>query len=428
MNELTIDVTEWLGGTSDLDDLTFGSFVIRGGTPALSLTEVQDLIANATRETIRVPAIRVTRWLLAHWWRLRWESERREGSWRSVHSMAALGGGMAWPNLDVVSDGEFVQLTVRAELRPDVAAVRYLRDMTIEIPASAFERAVDRFIDKIEARVTDCFPADHTLRDLRAELREEREDAVLARQYRLEARAGFDAGDAPPDWYEAVKRVASEAGDIAIEDVLAARMGGQGAADAVAALKRAPTTVDLSSIPSTPPDGRGNKPWQRGAEAGRRVRTTLGIGDGPVTDEKLTEALGANLSTLQVDTAPDASILGGYRSHASGVTQVLIPTARRTSQRFYFARLMGMASLYPRSEQVLPITGAATAAQKFARSFASEFLCPWEELREFAARHGTEEEAISRAAEMYRVSDMMITTSLVNHHALDRVRLATYAS
>lgn len=429
MTDLALEVADWLGGTADVEDITFGSLLIRAGTPAVVLTEVQDSIAQATRPTIRVPAIRVAEWLVAHWWRLRWEarSDPVTPDWRSVHSMAALGSGFAWPPLDISSDGEFVQLTVTGERAADVAAIRYLNEASVEVSAADFERAVARFLDMVESRISSVLPAERELLELRAELRAEQADPAVARRCRWEARAGFEAGDAPEGWYAAVQAVAREAGDTATEDLLAIARNGASVAEAVDALKRAPLTVDLCAIPHVQPQANGCPPWERGVDAARIVRSNLGVRTGPVTNEWLSDLLGRELP-VAADAVREGQALGAFRGRDEAGAHVLVSNTHRRSQRFYFARLLGMACQLPRSEQVLPITGASTAAQKFGRAFAQEFLCPWDELDAFTTENGTGENAVVRAADRYGVSEMLITTTLVNRGKLDRARLFAYQS
>lgn len=75
---------------------------------------------------------------------------------------------------------------------------------------------------------------------------------------------------------------------------------------------------------------------------------------------------------------------------------------------------------------MIPVSNAATAIQKFGRAFGQEFLLPWKELEAFADENGTDEEAILEASERYEVSEMMVTTALVNRGKLGRERLGRF--
>lgn len=81
----------------------------------------------------------------------------------------------------------------------------------------------------------------------------------------------------------------------------------------------------------------------------------------------------------------------------------------------------------PMTESFLPVAVPRTAMQKAARSFGQELLCPWEELEAWVTEQGTGEDASAGAAETYRVSELLITSTLVNRGKIDRERLARFA-
>jgi Zn-dependent peptidase ImmA (M78 family) len=79
--------------------------------------------------------------------------------------------------------------------------------------------------------------------------------------------------------------------------------------------------------------------------------------------------------------------------------------------------------LSPPEDHLLPVTGAATALQKFERAFAQELLCPWDALDAFTDEHGLGEERIADAAAHFEVSERTILSTLVNKKKLPRDRL-----
>lgn len=426
MTDLCIDVEgDWLGGSSDADDATFGSLVVSMND--LFLTQVEDSISRSVRRSIRVPAVRVARWLVTDWWRLRWEPQLEQATtgWRLAHSMAGLGGGFAWPDLRIASDGEFVQVSMAGERRADVAAIRYLRSGTIEVSAADWERAVDQFLDKVEARVSEVVPGDRELAELREELRTERNNVEFATRYRREARAGYGPGEAPDDWAENAERLVRKAGPTSTDELLIEFHDPATAGRAVEELENAKTTVDLSGVARLE-YSRDGRPWQRGASAAQAARKSLGIGPGPVTDGSLTQILGERIP-LAVDTK-EPRLAGAFRARdAGGSAHVVLGATRRSSQRFALARILGMAAQLGDTEQVLALTGAKTSTQKAARSFAQEFLLPWEELNAITDERGIGERAISWIAEYYDVSEMLVQATLVNRGKLHRERLEQFA-
>ena len=175
------------------------------------------------------------------------------------------------------------------------------------------------------------------------------------------------------------------------------------------------------------PEKRGRvAPWERGTSAARLARAALGVAEGPLSDERLSEILGARLPVRATDPGP-GRVSGGLRDdHTPGTTRVLVQNGRPASQRFYFARLLGLAVDLGQDQRVLPVSAATTATQKFGRAFGQEFLCPWEELDAFTDAKGTDEDAVSSAAERWGVSEMLVTTTLVNRGKIERGHLARF--
>lgn len=269
---LDFSVVGWLPGSglTELERATLASLSIVAGADRGILTEVEDLSARTVRGHINVPAYPIARWLLVNFWRLRWEPWRGEpaSDWLESHSMAAIDGAHAWPALDFASDGDFVQLRLRAEGKADVAAIRYLREVNLEIPVLDFERAVFAFIDTVEGRVAGTLPGQKELIELREELVLEREDPKVAAACRLQAIAGIDPGAASPEWFGSVASIASEAGPTATDELLAVLPmipeGLGGLETTVAAMRGAPTSIRLDWVP-----GRRD-PWFRTRLVSRR--------------------------------------------------------------------------------------------------------------------------------------------------------------
>lgn len=65
---------------------------------------------------------------------------------------------VGWPPLMLSSDGEFIQIRVESEDRSEVPAIRYLRQLTIDVAASDFEKAVERFVEEVEAGISVLVP------------------------------------------------------------------------------------------------------------------------------------------------------------------------------------------------------------------------------------------------------------------------------
>ncbi len=441
MVELEIDSNFREGVGGDLAARsTFGALRIAAGPDGTPLTEVEDTIARTVRPRIYVPANLVAEWLLANWWRLRWEgdgvSPRPSRGWRRAHSLAAIGAGYAWPSIRFSSDGEFVQVQSIAEPTSDVAAVRYLRDAIYDVPAADFEAAVERFVDQVEGRLIECAPSVQTiLRSGVLELRSERTQPSVAQECKWLESACRDR-----PWQKRDRRLAQSRAKAFVDDV--GRRAGEEAfavlpcsldlgppREAWNAMRASSTTVDLrwteNQTLHAPTVGIGaTLPWQRGANLAQRVRRHFALPAGPLEDSDLGKILSANLPLPGEIWKGVGGVTGGFRNGVTGGrTAVLVVSHRPESQRFYLARVMACALASEASDHLLPVTKAHTALQKLERAFAQELLCPWAELEAYVDEHGTDEEDVAGAAEYFRVSQWLIQTTLVNHGKLPRARL-----
>ena len=156
MRQIEFEILTWLA-PSDGDPAaraTLASLRIVAGLQRDPLTEVEDTIARTVRTHINVASAPLAVWLLSNWWRLRWEPDSQSAclGWRQAHSMSAIGEGYAWPALEMASDGELIQLRLAGENAPDACAIRYLREIHLDVPASDFEAAVDTFVGQVEGR------------------------------------------------------------------------------------------------------------------------------------------------------------------------------------------------------------------------------------------------------------------------------------
>ncbi|WP_404363067.1 ImmA/IrrE family metallo-endopeptidase [Corallococcus coralloides] len=436
MNSLAIEILSWIGpaDTGSTEDATLASLKIT--TPEQPpITTVEDSIARTVRTHINVPTYPLSQWLIINWWRLRWEprhnSALQSTQWLHAHSIAAIGSDYAWPNLQIASDGEFINLHLEPETSFDASAIRYLQSTNIDIPAHRFELAIDNLIASSIERLSDCIPGDKTLTDLHAELTEERADAEVSRRYRLQAIAGIDPGSASPYWLKKAAELTSLTDPKGAQEIMAVvpnlRGGLNKAIQTIEAMRQSPETIQLDWAQhlSFKPF-KDEPPWKKGERIAAELRRQLNIAPGPIPTAFFKKHLGAKLPLDRSIWRGDKSFVGGFvDSTQGGRTKVLIPTHREDNQRFYLARLIGSALLASSDQTVLPVSSAITALQKFERAFAQEFLCPWRELDEFTNRHGLDDESIEEASRHFNVSQLLILSTLVNNKKLPMSRLAS---
>lgn len=429
--ELRFDVLDWIGRADAGDPAvsTLGALTIEGGgVRPWVLTRVEDTLAASVRPHIRVPAVQLAEWLLVHWWRLRWESDssRTETSWVYAHRMSSISRDVPWPALELSSDGESVQLRMEPEPMADVAGVRYLERVAVEVPARDFERAVDRFVAVVEQRLAQCTPGYRTLSELREELAEERRRPSLARECRWQARAGLAPGCADDAWVERARGLVHDLGAVSGEDALGTLSAGDhdlGKLErAIEAMKRSTTSLDLTWATLAERTTAAELPSERGSRLAKQLRAREKLGDGPLSNERLSDLVSAHLP-LRGELVKNP-LSGGYRNGVSGGrTRIVWGSTRVESQRFHIGRLLGEAHVLGPEEHLLPVSDAGTALQKLGRSFAQELLCPWEALDAYTDEHGLDDEALSDAAAHFEVSELLVRSTLVNRGKLDRWRI-----
>jgi hypothetical protein len=431
-----IEVLDWLASEDhdpiERETLASVRIVAPNGTV---LTEVQDTFAaNTVRSSINVPAALLAEWFLVNWWRLRWEPLHEDASsaeWRFAHSTISIGEGYAWPDLSFSSDGELVHLRLDAERSAKRSSIRFLRSVEVDLAPAVFEHAIDSFVSTVEGRVTARLTGNRELSDLRSELWEERNNPEVAEACKLQALAGIDPGAEPVGWMQRAFALVESAGKCASQEILAVTptlsRGLDDAELAVGAMRQSPVHVDLEWISKhlggqSAASSKQARPWMRGVETARRLRSGLGFPSGPVSKEALQDLLKAKLPLPPV-FGTNPKLLGGYRHSNGSHTSVVTRHSQETAQRFDIARLIASAAAQPSAEAVLAVSRTYTAHQKFQRAFASEFLCPWDELRDFVETHGTDFEALEDAAQYFQVSPLLVQTTLVNNRMLPRAIL-----
>lgn len=432
MSELSFELDGWITSTYGDEEIraTMGSLrIVAGEGLAVSITEVEDTIGQTVRSHINVPLVSVGKWLLMNWWRLRWEGRPAKPTtdWRMVHCLSGIGGDDAWPSLEFSSDGESIQLHMEAENRPDVSAIRYLRNIMLEVPAEKFEAAVERFVGVVETRLATLLPQYRVLSELRAELAEERKSPSIAKVCRWQALAGINPGEASEAWITAAQTLVEEAGPKAGDEIMSALpdLGGdpRSAADVIDTMKKSSTAVDLSWVGlATDPIAR-ELPWEKGARLAKEMRKQHHLGTGPLTSDTLSELLSAPVP-LRGQPMKKAPLSGGFRNGViNGRTKVIWPSPRLENQRFFLARMIGAALVLAPDEHIVPVTNRDSALQKVERSFAQEFLCPWAALDTFTDEHGMDDDALVDAAEHFQVSQLTVRSTLVNRGKISRERL-----
>ena len=421
-----------------LERLSLAGITIEAG--GVTLTEVEDSEARTTRPEIYVSAFDLAMWLVANWWRLRWEADGDDLSWRMSHRMGAAGNGYLWPDVEFISGGDTVRIRARPIRLGSTHSLRFLNGVDVHIPARNFEEGVRDFVEAVVSRISalDSGRADdlHGAEDLSAAWRELDEairnpETSFARI--MEARMGFDVDEADPALLRRLHEAADSAGRSAVGE-LAVSSGSRALAD-FEVLWEAVRDRSQSMSLEISPDMRSAvaqaaqenwKPWMQGVSVAALARREWSCGTGPIRTESLAE-----LCDVPADWITDfsdearAPIPAGFRNvEGNGALKAALKKRHPTGRRFALARIIGDHVVAGEGEDLLPVTDTHTDRQRFQRAFAREFLCPFDALREDLGNRIPDDEFMEDTALRFDVSPVLVRNVLVDNGVVGRGYLA----
>jgi hypothetical protein len=337
------------------------------------------------------------------------------------HEMPGAGHGYLWPLVTFESDGEQIDTVCRPSNPLSDEPVKYLASFRETISASTFELTLDEFVSLVLARLEACGTGGTYLHDLWREVREERADPELTNERRLEARLGFDPGEAPEGLMRRLDVLCESAGRGAVDELAPVCAGPQYAGildrieyfSSLPGVTAHPSMADSFSLPEV----AFTAPWERGRGLARMARQNLGFGNQPISDKQLAEALG--IFELPKPDGPASRPPLGLVIRNSGTNRMKLLFRKRNlpALRFEAARFLSEQVSAPQGESWLPATDTSTARQKAQRAFAAEFLCPIGTLRQFL-NGDFSPEAIEEAGEYFGVSDLAVKSVLANHREI----------
>ena len=391
-----------------------------------AITRVEDLLARTTRPVIRVSAYPLAVWLASNWWRLRWEVPTQEvrDDWSMVHQVAAAGGGYVWPDLKIVSHGDYINLYSHETSSIGGESIAYLGEMNYSLSAEDFVDAVDDFIETVLARLVNCGLDDTVLHKLWALIQEERRDSAVREYRRLEALLGFDSEKGPPSQIDALIEMGARLGAEAVAEVAASSAGASELEETEEALQQADQMViaDFASLRANlMPNDAFRYPWQYGQAAACRIRQAIGHPEGPLEDAMLEEWLSLSENVLAGKPDRNMPFAAALRDGAdAGEIRVLFRSNWPSGRRFEVARLLGdhLVSA-PIEDRLMPATNAKTARQSTQRAFAAEFLLPLDDLRAHIGPVPEDEDRIEDIASEYGVSPLLVRRRLEDNGLLN---------
>jgi hypothetical protein len=426
-NELAF-VAEWkaLERGTPAERACFSAFGIRHGD--VWLTEAEDWFAHSLTEKVYLSAFPLAEWLAWNWWRLRWEPRTRAADWPVAHRLSTIGRGYVWPNVTIVSDGERVALIAEPTAKRPEEPLRYLARHTAIVTARAFEMALDQFMTQIGARLSLMGITESNFEKIWSEVVAERSDPELAQRRKFEALLGADPDESDPEMIERLVADAQALGTDPMSEIAADRPRTRSlltAADlrGIAGSSGFAGSSDdrVRFAPQTPlPTCTEVPAWRLGATAARSLREQQHLGAVPISDVKLAELAGVAGQVLAA--TPQGGQMSFVLSETNGATQTVLRSKWHESRRFELARLICDHLINP-VDTLLPATRSATYRQKVQRSFAAEFLAPFDEV--IARLDGEYDSYDSRkeVADHFEVSELTIRTALLNHHRLGQADL-----
>jgi hypothetical protein len=438
-NPFRIEIHNWLVsafGTPEVRE-TFAELSITVGS--WCATEVDDRRARSVRKTIRVSAYVLASWLVANWWRLRWEPDRRSLleqaallDYSMTHHLEASGGGYLWPPLTFTSDGASIHIQCDVSgrgARDHQQPIRFLNSFGEWLSAKAYEEGVARFVEGVLARLDSLDLRKTELHEAWEELFEERRKRPLASRRKLEALSGIDPDDDPALVKELLgweKKVGREA----VGEIAAAQVG-DGIRKVLLAVDEAEKGVGtfgrvggLHAIRQELGDFDvfgGDTPWRLGYRAAEVVRRVWGLGGRSLSNEELAQNLNLSKHVLE-SSIPNLPATVGVRGDGDEQLKLLLKPSSATSRRFEIARLIGDQVGVESTERWKPVTTSVTARQKYQRAFAAELLCPWDQLQTrfvgMPLNRDFLQERIAETADEFQVAEEVVWRNLENRGTL----------
>ena len=419
---------ETLGEGELAERRCFGAIGIQAN--GVWLTEGHDLLSDRLCRAPLVCAYQLAEWFAWNWWRLRWEPRAASNEWCMAHKISSIGGGYVWPNISISSDGERTALISCATKERAQTSFRYINDSIAVISSAEFESVVDDFIELILSRLASEGIGDTNLERLWTDLRIERSDPALFKARKLEALLGYEPDELDGELIERLISDGSDVGAAAIDE-LAADCGHMRTAT-VPSISDLFTVSEQYGFEMSPSSmvaldkayghsaEQGLPAWQFGANAARALRQQEKLGDGPISDSNLTTLLAVHKNVLSKneDTHPTCNMSFALDS-ADREGRIVLRSKWRAGRRFELARILGDRLMNAYGGRLHPATRAFTYRQKAQRSFAAEFLSPFESTLGMLEGDYSLENQLDVAAH-FEVSEMTIRAQLVDHKILER--------
>jgi hypothetical protein len=367
-----------------------------------TVTQVEDLVAHSTRNSIFCSAYPLAEWIATQWWALRSHvrpaplldalSGRpvRQGENTSnglaAHDLRSAGDGFLWPRLFIVPEGTRTYLSWTADSEPRAGMLRFISAGHMWARPAEVQRALSGFVGAVIARLQDAGVPDTLL--------EEEWDAITSADADetsycdVAAAFGFDPYDLDAATTRKLEGLPAVLDSRLVAD-FAAAADPQRIDEDLSWLTHGLERISHSAGPAkgllarlrglTLDDDDSGPPWEIGWRQAREVRRTLRVDD---TDPMPLEGLSVHKRLTSSDGALQA-VGTGVSGHIEVVigSPVGVPGGRFVDSRALWR------CLHARDQPFL-LTTAATFDQRVERAFAAELVAPAAGIAKLARNRG----------------------------------------
>ena len=344
--------------------------------------------------------------------------------------MGAVGNGYLWPDVEISGSNETVRVRAEPTGLGSPQALRFLHGADIDVPVNEFEATVLGFVEAVASRVESSANSQDSnelplaWRDLSAELK----DAAAGFERSLEARMGFDPERADPQLLSSLQDAAAQAGRSAVEELADASKDQvlQHFRTLWRALPDQGKTLSLAGSQAIAETATGTrrknaKPWMRGVALAKAARREWSTGDGPLDTPRLAELCGVPPEWIRQPSGAAGPMPAALRDiDDPRLLKASLQKRHPNGRRYALARIIGDHIATDGAERLLPVTDAGTDRQKYQRAFATEFLCPFESLRDYIGTRVPDDDILEDAGQHFKISPVLIQNALLSHGVMNR--------
>lgn len=392
-----------------------------GQTAVLRHEDLIDL--RPIQEHIHVSSYPLALWLVANWWRLRWEaalpdsaSTLHKHDWLMSHSMGAVGHGYDWPDLTFTSDTQSIALQHKLHENA-LGRIKYLQAFSASVDASQFQQAafslIEQTVQQLDAQGVQATDLHHAW----AALQQELGHTGSFRYRQLEAQLGFDVDESEEGYISRLLQAETQFGSTAVDEITQAEKDNtlQALQDVREQLSLSKSTISFKETTLQPKlHTQAQQPWEKGRAMAQALREVWAIDSDKLSNEQIADRLHANKNLWAELSQQEGSLAVAHTQTAGSTSTIVLGKSRPEAQRFMLARIVGDHLFAANTKDMLVCTIGKTYRQKYQRAFAQELLCPYSALVSWLNTVQPNEEAISQAAEYFSVSPLLVQTVLVN--------------